>query len=325
MNKQERLIQLLTASGEFISGEKISEELGISRTAVWKHMKKLEALGYEIEAVTKQGYRLLYAPAPFAAKRVEQSLAGHRLGHTIHYYNDVSSTQLLARELAEQGAAEGTMVLAEQQLSGKGRMGRNWYSPYGKGVWMSIVLRPLTPIQLAPQLTLLTAVALTRAIRNVTTLDVGIKWPNDILYRGKKLCGILLESAAEEQRLKYVIAGIGISVNLAEQDYDEQLLSKATSLRIECGEPQQREEIVQAFMLEWEQLFARYEREGFQPIAELWEKYALSLGQRISITTPQEQFIATPLRLTINGAIVVKMEDGSEREVYSAEMGEIKQ
>lgn len=325
MSKQERLIQLLTASEEFISGEKISEELGVSRTAVWKHVKKLEALGYEIEAVTKQGYRLIYAPAPFAAKEVEQLLAGHRFGHTVHYYNDVPSTQLVARELAEQGAVEGTVVLAEQQLSGKGRMGRNWHSPYGKGVWMSIVLRPLTPIQLAPQLTLLTAVALTRAIRNVTTLNVGIKWPNDILYRGKKMCGILLESAAEEQRLKYVIAGIGISVNLSEQDYDEQLLNKATSLRIECGEPQQRENLVQAFMLELESLFARYEREGFQPIAELWENYALSLGQRISITTPQEQFVAIPLRLTVNGAIVVKMEDGSEREVYSAEMGEIKQ
>ncbi|GIP15102.1 bifunctional ligase/repressor BirA [Paenibacillus montaniterrae] len=325
MNNNERLIQLLTASDQFISGEKISEELGISRTAVWKQIKKLEAQGYEIEAITKQGYRLLYAPSPFQADKVEQVLAGHRFGHTIHYYDAVSSTQTIARELAEQGGKEGIVVLAEQQLQGKGRMGRNWHSPYAKGVWMSIILRPATPIQLAPQLTLLAAVALTRAIRTVTALEVGIKWPNDILHQGKKLSGILLESAAEEQQLRYVIAGLGIDVNLGEKDYDQELLQKATSLRIESGKPQQREKLVEAIMLELEALFNLYDQKGFQPIAELWESYALSLGKRISLTTPQEQFEAVPLRLTAAGSIVVRMDDGSEREIYSAEMGEIKQ
>jgi len=325
MNNHERLIELLSNSDGFVSGEKISEELGISRTAVWKQIKKLEALGYEIEAVTKHGYRLLYAPTGFNVETVQNNLAHHRFGHHIHYCKAVDSTQFAARELAEQGGQEGIVVLAEQQLSGKGRMGRVWHSPYGKGIWMSIILRPLTPIQLAPQLTLLTAVALTQAIRKVTGLEVGIKWPNDILYNGKKLCGILLESVAEEQRLKYVIAGIGISANLSAQDYDEELLHKATSLRIECGQPVRREQLVEAFMIEWETLFQQYEQEGFTPIAALWERYALSIGQRMLITTVQEQFIATPLSLTNNGSILVELEDGSQREIYSADMGEVKQ
>lgn len=324
MSKHNRLIELLTASQTFVSGEKISEELGISRTAVWKQIKKLETLGYEIEALTKQGYRLNYIPSPFAVQQLETALAKHRFGHTIYYYKDISSTQTVARELAEQGAAEGVTVLAEQQLSGKGRMGRSWHSPYGKGIWMSIVLRPLTPIQFAPQLTLITAVALTKALRQVTGIEVGIKWPNDVLYRGKKLCGILLESVAEEQRLKYVIAGIGISVNLSEQDYDNELLQKASSLRIECGKALSREEIVQTFMLEWEKLFHMYEQEGFQPIAKQWESYAVSLGKKMSFTTSQEQFDAVPIALSDNGAIVVKKNDGSVEEIYSAEMGEIK-
>lgn len=325
MSNHERLVQLLAASDDFVSGEKISEELGISRTAVWKQIKKLEAAGYEFEAVTKQGYRLLFAPQPIAAAAVQQTLSKQRFGHTIQYHQAVSSTQLLARELAEEGAAEGTVVLAEQQLKGKGRLGRPWHSPYGKGVWMSTILRPATPIQLAPQLTLLTAVALTEAIRQTTALEVGIKWPNDILYKGKKLCGILLESVAEEQRLKYVIAGTGIDVNLSEHDYDEELLNKATSLRIELGKPVDRQQLIETFMIRWGVLFEQYEAEGFESIAQLWESYALSLGQRIWITTAQESYYATPLKLTERGSIIVKLDDGEEREIFSAEMGEVKQ
>lgn len=325
MSNHERLVQLLASSDDFVSGEKISEVLGISRTAVWKQIKKLETLGYEFEAVTKQGYRLLYAPQLIQAQAIEKTLGKHRFGHTIHYHQAVSSTQLLARELAEEGAIEGTVIVAEQQVKGKGRLGRLWHSPYGKGVWMSTILRPDTPIQLAPQLTLLTAVALTEAIRQTTALEVGIKWPNDILYKGKKLCGILLESVAEDQRLKYVIAGTGIDVNLSESDYDEELLSKATSLRIELGKPVDREKLIEAFMIRWEQLFRQYEQEGFEVIAQLWGSYALSLGQRIRITTAQESYYAIPLKLTERGSIIVKLDDGEEREIFSAEMGEVKQ
>lgn len=321
---QSPLIRMLLENPkQYISGEMISQQLGISRTAVWKQIKKLESIGYEIEAVTKLGYRLLYYPKAIDHLQIEQQLQGHRLGNVIHHYDVVDSTQVIAKQLAEEGAAEGTVVLAEQQVKGKGRLGRHWHSPYAKGIWMSVILRPQIPIQLAPQLTLLTAVALCRAMRTYSGLEIGIKWPNDLLYQGKKLSGILLESSAEDQMLKYVIAGIGIDANLSAHDYDEQLALKATSLRLLMGKEIDRTELIQLFLTEWELIMEIYERSGFRPIAELWEAYAISLGQKLNLTTPTETFMGTPLRLTDAGSIIVRLEDGTEKEIYSAEMGEV--
>lgn len=325
-DKQLTLISLLLEQKEdYVSGEKISEKLGISRTAVWKAIKKLEAIGYEFEAVTKLGYRLKFIPESLDFMELQERLSKHRFGHQIHYYNEVESTQIVAKQLAEDGATEGTVVLAEQQNNGKGRLGRHWHSPAGKGVWMSIVLKPTIPIQLAPQLTLLTAVALCKAIRKLTSLDVGIKWPNDLLINGLKISGILLESTAEDQMLKYVIAGIGIDVNLSEEDYDESLKERATSLRIQSGKVLSRSELIYVFLTEWEQLMELYEREGFDPIAQQWESLAISFGKKVQLTTPQGQFIGIPLKLTSSGSIVVQLEDGTEKEIYSADMGEVRQ
>lgn len=315
---------LLEQKDDFVSGEKISEKLGISRTAVWKGIKKLEAIGYEFEAVTKLGYRLKFTPEFIDYKKLEEKLSDHRFGHHIHYFKEVESTQIVAKQLAEEGAIEGTVVLAEQQNNGKGRLGRHWHSPAGKGIWMSIILQPTIPIQLAPQLTLLTAVALCKAIRNLTSLDVGIKWPNDLLINGLKISGILLESTAEDQLLKYIIAGIGIDVNLSEDDYDESLKERATSLRIQSGKVLSRSELIYLFLTEWEKLMDVYERDGFDPIAQMWESLAISIGKKVQLTTPQGQFIGTPLKLTASGSIVVQLEDGTEKEVFSADMGEVR-
>jgi len=321
---QSPLLQMLLNHPEqYVSGEMISQQLGISRTAVWKQIKKLEALGYEIEAVTKLGYRLIYEPVAIDHDMLQHHFQGKRFGSIIHHYDAIDSTQIVAKQLAEDGADEGTVVIAEQQNKGKGRLGRHWHSPYGKGIWMSVVLRPQIPIQLAPQLTLLTAVALCRAIRSYSGLEIGIKWPNDLLYQGKKISGILLESSAEDQMLKYVIAGIGIDANLSAQDYDEQLQLKATSLRLIMGKVIDRTELIQLFLSEWETLMAIYEQDGFRTIANLWEANAISIGHKVSLTTPTETFMGTPLRLTDAGSIVVQLEDGTEKEIYSAEMGEV--
>lgn len=314
---------LLEEQNNFVSGERISQKLGISRTAVWKQVKKLEALGYELEAVTKLGYRLKYIPSPINIEELKKKLEHHRYGSTIHYFKEVDSTQIVAKQIAEEGAPEGTLVLAEQQNQGKGRLGRKWHSPYGKGIWMSIVLRPKVPIQLAPQLTLLTAVALCQSVRELTALDVGIKWPNDLLIAGHKISGILLESTAEDQMLKYVIAGIGIDANLSEQDYDEELREKATSLRLASGQVIDRSSLIISFLHRYEALMNQYEQEGFLPIAEKWEELAISFGKKVNLTTPYTSFVGTPLRLTEAGSIVVQLEDGTEKEIFSADMGEV--
>ncbi|REK77220.1 biotin--[acetyl-CoA-carboxylase] ligase [Paenibacillus paeoniae] len=323
MKSHDQLLNLLKRHpDQYVSGAMMSQELNVSRTAVWKQIRKLETAGYEIEASTKLGYRLLYSPDEINSERLAESHSTARFGQSIHYFEQVKSTQDSARALAESGAPEGTLVLAEEQTGGRGRMGRGWVSPQGKGIWMSMVMRPHVPIHCAPQLTLLTAVALCRSLRRLTELPIGIKWPNDLLIRGKKISGILLESAAEDERLKYIVAGVGISVNLSEGDYPEELLAKATSLRIEAGQPFSRSAIVAEFMQEWETLYDLFLQEGFNAIAALWESLSVSIGQKVRLVTPQGELEGTPVGLDESGAIRVERADGSLVTIFSAEMGE---
>ncbi|MEK3881418.1 biotin--[acetyl-CoA-carboxylase] ligase [Paenibacillus sp. PL2-23] len=307
---------------QYVSGGMMSQELGVSRTAVWKQIKKLEGAGYEFEASTKLGYRLVFAPEAIDEAAWSSAIRAKRFGSTLVVREQVKSTQDVARELAENGAQEGALVLAEEQLGGRGRMGRGWVSPQGKGLWMSMVLRPEVPIHCAPQLTLLTAVALCRSLRRETELEIGIKWPNDLLVNGKKISGILLESAAEDERLKYIIAGVGVSVNLSASDYPEELLEKATSLRIEGGRAFSRQALLAAFLLEWETLYDLFLQEGFGPIATLWESLSVTLGRRARLITPQGELHGIPVGLEESGAIRVLQDNGSYASIFSAEMGE---
>jgi len=319
---RKRLLALLEQSDDqYLSGEAASKLLGVSRTAVWKQIRKLEDEGYTIEASRKLGYRLIGRPDRLTESSLLSKLTTDKLGRTLHLFETVESTQNVALALAVEGAPEGTLVIAEQQLSGRGRMGRGWISPKGKGIWMSLVLRPDIPMPYAPQLTLLAAVALCRSLRRVTSLDIGIKWPNDLLIGGRKISGILLESSAEEDRLKHVIAGIGISLNLDASDYVPEVLDKAISLKMAAGRPFDRAETIAAFLLELEQLYALYHSEGFAPIRSLWEALSVSLGKRTVLTTPQAVIEGVPTGLSDTGAIVVRLDDGRELSVFSAEMG----
>lgn len=322
MNNNELLELFEGHAGQYVSGELISQQLNVSRTAVWKKIKKLEAEGYQFEASRKLGYRLLSAPDKLPVDELIQKQQSHIFGRAIHWFEDVESTQDIAKKLAEEGAPEGTLVIAEQQLSGRGRMGRGWISPKGKGIWMSLIMRPLVPVHFAPQLTLLTAVALCRSLRRITSLPIGIKWPNDLLIEGKKISGILLESAAEDERLCYVIAGTGISVNLEEADYTAEVLERATSLRVASGTKWERSDIITDFLQEWEQLYFLYQEEGFAPIITLWEALSVSLHKPAILTTPQGVIEGTPIGLDPSGAITVRKNDGSTIVVFSAEMGE---
>lgn len=319
----DKLLQIfMDKPGQFVSGEKISQELEVSRTAVWKQIQKLEAAGYTFEASRRLGYKLLDMPDKLDMRAISERLATKRFGRPIQLHDIVQSTQIVAREAAEEGAPEGTLVIAEQQSNGRGRMGRGWVSPKGKGVWMSMLLRPSVPIHSAPQLTLLTAVALCRSLRKLTELPIGIKWPNDLLIDGKKISGILLESAAEDERLRYIIAGVGISVNLDQSDYEAALLEKATSLRLASGRRLPREDVIVAFLEEWEQLYLLYLDQGFGPIVTLWEALSVSLYKQAKLTTPQGVIVGVPVGLHESGAINIRMEDGTVTTVFSAEMGE---
>ncbi|MBB3109317.1 BirA family biotin operon repressor/biotin-[acetyl-CoA-carboxylase] ligase [Paenibacillus phyllosphaerae] len=316
-----RILELLSSgSGQYVSGELLSRELGISRTAIWKQIKKLEVQGYVIEASPRLGYRLAGKPSKLTMPELMEHLRDTSIVSSIKLFESVDSTQNIAHRLAEEGAPSGTLVIAEQQTSGRGRMGRQWVSPSGKGIYMSMVLRPDLPLQFAPQLTLLTAVALCRALKEIAPLPIGIKWPNDLLIEGKKISGILLESAAEDERLRHVIMGIGISVNLTEDDYPEELLPIATSLRIASGgEPLDRAAVIASFMKQFEHLYAVYISQGFSPIQTLWEALSVTLHKPTKLMTPQGVVEGIPVALNDSGALLVRLGDGREMPIFSAE------
>jgi BirA family biotin operon repressor/biotin-[acetyl-CoA-carboxylase] ligase len=322
MSKDSLLSLLEAESGQYVSGEEISRKMNVSRTAIWKQVQKLEADGYVIEAVPRLGYRLTGKPSRLSVHELLPKLNTKQFGRNLRLLDSVPSTQDELRQLAEEGALEGTLVIAEQQTNGRGRMGRSWVSPAGKGIWMSLLLRPPVSLQLTPQLTLLTAVALSRAISRIVPVTIGIKWPNDLLVGGKKISGILLESAAEDERLRYVVVGMGISVNLDSTDYPEELLVKAASLKMLSGNAVNRSDLIAAILEEFERLYELYLEQGFATIRALWEAHAVTLNNQTLLHTPQGSIQGVPRGLDEMGGLLVEMEDGSYRTIYSAEVGD---
>jgi BirA family transcriptional regulator, biotin operon repressor / biotin---[acetyl-CoA-carboxylase] ligase len=317
----EQILQyFLDHEGEYISGEQLSVQLNCSRTAVWKHIEALRKQGYVFDAIQRKGYKLLNKPVVINAAKLMQGLQTKTLGRVLRIYDVVDSTQNIAHSLVRQGAIEGTLVLAEQQNAGRGRMGRNWFSPKGKGVWMSLILKPTISMQFTPQLTLLAAVALCRAIQAHIPHQVGIKWPNDLLINGRKISGILLESSAEDERLNYVIAGIGISVNLSPEDYPDELRLKSTSLYIEKGQLVEREQLICDILLQLEVMLELYAQQGFAPIRSLWEALTISLHKPIRIQTAKGWVEGVANAIDEMGALRVTLPDGEIIKLYSGDI-----
>ncbi|MCG0278315.1 MAG: biotin--[acetyl-CoA-carboxylase] ligase, partial [Thermanaeromonas sp.] len=289
-SKQQILDELKKRKGEYISGEELSRRLGLSRTAIWKHVKALRRDGYCISASTRLGYALLSVPDRLYPEEVYAGLKTAWVGRNFYYYEQVGSTNQVAKELAEKGAPEGTAVVAEEQTSGRGRLGRGWLSPAGKGIWLSLILRPrVAPWQL-PQLSLLAAVGVVSAITEVTGLKVGIKWPNDILSRNKKLCGILTEMRGEMEITQYVILGIGLNVNLDIEDFPEELRPCSTSLKLELGEEVPRLPLLNSLFYHLEKGYEQWEKEGFSSIREAWKKFSVTLGRMVRIEAGRTAF-----------------------------------
>ncbi|WP_272037254.1 biotin--[acetyl-CoA-carboxylase] ligase [Paenibacillus sp. JJ-100] len=321
MTKSEDLLHMLQeASGQFVSGEEISRHLSISRTAVWKHVNKLRDMGYEFEAVSRKGYRLVTKPESIDATGLQLSLGTKVFGRKAVMLGSTLSTQGDIQKLAEEGEAEGAVVFAEEQTGGRGRFGRKWFSPPGKGIWMSVLLRPELPLHHTPQLTLLTGVAVCRAVRACTGAEAGIKWPNDLLIDGRKMCGILLESALEDHEVRYCIAGIGVDANFDPQDYPEDLRQIATSIKIETGQTVNRTELAAAILTELEHLYFLYQKEGFGVISSLWEALSVSLNRKITVTNPHGVIEGTAVGLDPSGALIVEGPDGERELIVSGEV-----
>lgn len=314
-----RILELLRRQEGFLSGEDIGRELSITRAAVWKGIKKLREEGYEIEAVTNRGYRLTNPETMYNKRELEQGLKTKTMGQSIYFYEETDTTNNRARELALEGAPEGTLVVAEKQTSGRGRRGKVWESPLGTGIWMSLVLRPQIMPAEASVLTLLCGLATAEAIEAETGLSAGIKWPNDILINGKKAVGILTEMDCEMSEVHFVIPGIGINVNTA--SFPPEIAEIATSLYLECGKTVSRRRLVHRVLERLEEHYETFLRTGsFAAMLEDYRKHCITLGKEVHVLG-REPFFAEALDITPEGELLVRRADnGKEEVVFSGEV-----
>ncbi|GIN21073.1 MAG TPA: biotin--[acetyl-CoA-carboxylase] ligase [Bacillus bacterium] len=318
---RQQLIEALSdAEGEFLSGQALAEIIGCSRTAIWKHIEELRKDGFVLEAVRNKGYRIVSTPEEMTENDILYGLETERFGRNIHYYESLGSTQKAAHQLAHDGAPEGTLVIAEEQTSGRGRLGREWHSLSGKGIWMSLIVKPDLPPQKAPQFTLISAVAVARAVEEITGITPEIKWPNDVLIRGKKVVGILTELQAESDKISSLIIGIGMNANHGQEDFPEHVAHTATSLFIEKGEKISRAALIQCFLKYFERYYSIYISDGFKPIRLLWESYAISIGKRIRATTVSGVITGRAIGITDEGVLKIEDDEGIIHHIYSADI-----
>lgn len=313
MNRSAILDMLRSRTGQFVSGEELGRQLNISRTAVSKQIQKLRQSGYDIESTVSQGHRLRQLPDLLRPEEVCPRLTTRILGSEIHYYSEIDSTNNAAKKCAVAGCPEGTLVITETQQGGRGRLSRGWFSPTAKGIWLSVVLRPPFPPQEAPKCTLMAAVALNRAIREVAGIPCGIKWPNDILCNGRKLVGILTEMSAEMDAINHIVIGTGINVNIAADEIPPELKGIATSILVEKGAPVSRLDLLIRVLECLEELYLAVKESGFEAVLAAWRRESITLGRMVNVIAPDKSYQGKAVNIDSDGALLVETEGGMER------------
>lgn len=316
---QRLILNALRQEGH-VSGERLGKQLNISRTAIWKHINRLRQKGYQITPSPRLGYSFVRTTDRLLPEEISSGLGTHLIGKHVVYHEEVTSTQDVAEELAKQGAADGTVVIAEEQTKGRGRMGRNWVSPAGGGVYLSIILRPnLTPAQVL-QIPLIAAVAASKAIKRVTPLQPKVKWPNDIILGGRKVGGILTETSAEIDRVNYIILGIGINVNTPRSLLPESVRGLATSLAEECGEYVPRVRFVQHLLTEFEALYHEFLVSGFARVREEWKALDNTIGATVKVSTGTDEVEGEALDIDGDGFLLVKTIGGEVKRIICGDV-----
>ncbi|MDD2438728.1 MAG: biotin--[acetyl-CoA-carboxylase] ligase [Methanosarcinaceae archaeon] len=314
-DKRSQIIKALKESkGAPVSGEELGLSLGVSRTMIWKYIKSLQAAGYEIDSSPKKGYILKAVPQLLYPEEVQMGLKTTLLGKKIHYFEELSSTNNTAKQIAL-SEEEGTLVIAEIQKGGRGRLGREWVSPLG-GIWVSIILKPGVPLRHASRLTLVAGLAVANVMRDLG-LDARIKWPNDVRILERKVCGILTEAKAEVDRVDYVILGIGINVNMDLKDIPEPLREGSTTLKVELGKHVGRVAFLQDLLFELEQQYIRFKTQPFSQILNDWMALSDTIGREVKVTTPSRIIEGKAVGVTSDGALVVKKADKTTEEVIA--------
>ena len=315
------LSALRNAEDGSVSGGEMSQRLGISRAAIWSRIEEMRSLGYEIEASPHEGYRLRNVPDVLHADDLLSRLGKTKvIGRDIRVFQETTSTNDVIEKLARDGVKEGVVVFAESQSKGRGRLGRRWISPLRKGLWFSVLLRPDLRPQEATQLMIAGATALARAIRDETGLSPEIKWPNDILIKGRKVAGLLTELSAELDQVNYIILGIGVDVNLNASDFSAEFRKLATSLKIEKGHSIDRASLAAAVLRELDADYARITAGHFEAVSDEWEELCSTLGRNIGIRIGDRVLQGRAESLDSDGALLLRTQHGRLERIIGGDV-----
>ncbi len=309
-----KILEILEKSEGYVSGEVISKEIGISRAAIWKHIKKLREQGYEIGSKTNEGYKLIKTPDYLTGFELERILFTDIIGKKVLFFEEVDSTNNKAKQIASE-EKEGTVVISEVQTSGRGRRGREWNSPKG-GIYISFILKPNIPPEKAPQLTLVSSLALAETLNSMDKkLDAKIKWPNDILIKGKKISGILTELSSDIEKINHIVVGVGVNLNTDKNALPE----TGTSLKTEMGENVSIKLFLKLFLEHFDLVYKEYITNGINKIIERWRFNSDTLGKKVKIIGMNETFEGLAKDIDENGALILKTKE-KEIKVYSGDV-----
>lgn len=302
---KEEILRLLREADGYVSGQELCNRFGVSRTAVWKAINQLKDAGYEIEAQQNKGYHIKSAPDVMNEPEIKSILKTKWAGQEVLYFDTIDSTNTKAQELAEKGYPSGTLVVADQQVSGKGRRGRGWVSPSGTGIFMTLMIKPDINPNNASMLTLVAALAVAKAIKDVTQEDAKIKWPNDIVVNGKKVCGILTEMSAQFDYINHIVIGIGINVH--NESFPEEISSMASSLMIEAGGKKfRRAEIIAQTMLYFEKYYEIFlQTEDLSKLVGEYDELLVNKNKSVKVLDPKEPFEGKAMGITKKGELIV--------------------
>jgi len=318
--KEEILAVLKSNPGVYISGQSLSESLGVSRTAIWKYINALKEEGYDIESVSKKGYRLVASPDLLTGDEVSPFLSTKCIGRSYFHFDTLESTNTKAKELASGPCLDGAVIVSEEQTTGKGRLGRQWVSPKHRGIWMSIILKPDIEPSGVPRIVHIAAAAVVLAMQEIG-IKASIKWPNDIILNGKKVCGILTEMSGEINHIDYVVVGIGINANLELQDIPSEITEKASSLLIETGSEVDRKALSAKVLNHFETLYLDFLETGtIDASVKICRDRSILLGRDIRVISRNKERKAKAVDISIDGELIVQFEDGRIEPISSGEV-----
>ena len=315
------LLKILREAEDYVSGQQLCDHFGVSRTAVWKVIRQLQEEGYQIEAVKNRGYLLKKDAVPdvMTVPEIISRLHSGWMGRNCIFLETVDSTNNYLKRAAEDGAVNGTLAVAEEQTGGKGRRGRSWETPKGTNIAMTILLRPEIRPEHASRLTLLMAMAVVRGIQKETGLQAGIKWPNDVVVDGHKVCGILTEMNTEVDYINYVVIGTGINVNQTE--FPEEIREIAGSLKLSAGHPVARAGLIASIMEELEDLYEVFlKTEDLSALKDEYNRNCVTCGHEIRVLEPGHEYTGMTDGINDLGELVVKKADGETVCVYAGEV-----